>query len=120
MSEDNNQATETSISFKLSSDEAQLVAAIPGGTNIPPLNVTQLNKLIIESGHTNWHLLDDGLAQTCSLLGKSETATEVIIGDRLDGEFVIKISDDATSVYMTITPPLGGKPVTLGQVQKLF
>ena len=118
MSEDNNQVTETTISFKLSSDEAQLIAVIPGGTNIPPLNITQLNKLIIENGHTNWHLLDDGLAKTCSLLGNSETATDVIIGDRLDGEFVIKISDDATNVYMTVSPPQGGKPVTLEQVQK--
>ena len=118
MSEDNNQATETSISFKLSDDEAQLIAVIPAGTDIPPLNITQLNKFIIENGHTHWHLLDDGLAQACSLLGKSETATDVIIGDRLDGEFVIKISDDATQVYMTVTPPQGGKPVTLEQVQK--
>ena len=118
MSENNNQAVETTVSFKLSDDEAQLIAVIPGGTNIPPLNITQLNKLIIENGHTNWHLLDSGLAETCSFLGKSETATDIIIGDRLDGEFVIKISDDANSVHMSVSPPVGGKPVTLEQVQQ--
>lgn len=118
MTEENNKEPIATVSFKLSDDEAQLIAEIPGGKNISPLNVTQLNKLIIENGHKNWHLLNDALSQVCSLIGKAEDSTDIVIGERLDGELAIDVSSDANSVHMSVTPPIGGKPVTMEQVQK--
>lgn len=106
------------LSFKVSEDQTQLIAVVPAGTPIAPLNVTQLNQLIIASGHTNWQLLDDGLAKVCSLLGNSDFPTEVMIGKHLDGKFVINIADNASCVHLSVTPPIGGKPVTTEQVAK--
>lgn len=118
MSEKPDNTTETTVTFKLSEDESQLIAKVPGGTDIFPLNITQLNRLLIDEGHTDWHLLADALAKVCSSLGKLSDATDIIIGDRLDGELVIEISDDATCVTMSVTPPIGGNPVTSEQVHE--
>lgn len=118
MSETGDPSANPSISFRASDDNTQLIAVLPAGTAIPALNLAQLNKLLIEQGHSHWHLLNEGLAQVCSLLGKSDAASEIVIGDRLDGELAIKIADDATTVHLSVTAPIGGQPVSAAQVNQ--
>ena len=118
MTEENDKPIEPALSFKESEDQTQLIAVVPAGTHIAPLNAIQLTQLIVESGHTNWHLLNDGLAKVCSLLGKSDFPTEIMIGKHLDGEFVINVAEDASCVHLSVTPPTGGMPVTTEQVTR--
>ena len=116
MTETDDKPNNPSISFKLSEDGTQLIAVLPNG--LPALNLPQLNKLIAEAGYSNWRLLDDALANVCSLSGNLENQTEVIIGHCIDGEVTIEVADDATCAYLSLTAPVGGKPVTLDQVHK--
>ena len=122
MTQENDKPIEAALSFKLSEDQTQLIAvvhaAVPDGTPIAPLDASQLRQLIIESGHTNWQLLDDELAKVCSLLGKSDFPTEIMIGKHLDGKFAIKVAENASCVHLSVTPAIGGKPVTTEQVAK--
>lgn len=120
MSEEKAESVKTNVTFKLSDDELKLIAVLPAGSNIPPLNVMQLNKLILEEGHTDWRLINDALAKVCGQLGKLEDETEIVIGERLDGEVEINIANDASCVTMTVTPPIGGNPVTVAQVYEML
>lgn len=118
MDKETNNTNQAALSFQPSDDELQLIANIPAGTNVTPLNVPQLKMLLTENGHADWHLLDEALSKVCSLLGKAETPTDIVIADRIDGELAINVSEDANSAHMSVTPPVGGKPVTPEQVYK--
>ena len=118
MSEDNDKPEPLPVTFKINADEKQLIAELPSGTDVPLLNIIQLKKLIQDNGYTDWHLIDDALLNACGLLGKLDHTTEVIIGDRLDGELLIEVADDASCAYMSVTPPVGGDAVTIELVLK--
>lgn len=111
--EDNEKPEKNPITFKIDANEKQLIAELPSGADVPSLNTFQLQNLIKSSGYAEWHLIEDAIAKACDLLGTLEHATEVIVGERLDGELLIEVADDASCAYMSVTPPAGGDAVTI-------
>jgi len=111
--EDNEKSEKSPITFKIDDNEKQLIAELPSGADVPSLNTFQFQNLIKDSGYAEWHLIDDALSKACDLLGTLDQITEVIVGERLDGELLIEVADDAICAYMSVTPPAGGDAVTM-------
>lgn len=106
------------VSLKASDDGKQVLAIIPAGENVSALNAVELQKMLQAEGYGEWHTLEDAIAQVCGLIGQSDEALEVVIAECLDAEFSITVSDDALQVFLTITPPQGGRSVDTAMVQQ--
>ncbi|WP_333877817.1 DUF342 domain-containing protein [Methylobacter sp.] len=104
------------LTFKLS-DEGKLLATFEACECKPPLDEATIKAALAKQSLSNLFLYDNALS---NLLKKYSSSTESFvleIGERRDGGYKLKIDNDKMAAKLTLTPPYGGAPVTLFQIQ---
>jgi len=105
------------VSLKLSDDARQVLAVLPGAEQAA-LTAADLQRMLSAEGYGEWRELDAGIAQACSLAGKSPEPREVAIAEYVDGQLSISVSDDSLQAFLTVTAPQGGSPVDTRMIQQ--
>jgi hypothetical protein len=105
------------IDLKVSADDKQLIAVVPGGGNVVSLTAQGLANRVKEKGFADWQTQDNALAEAAASLGKLEQPKEFVVAERVDGQFELKVADDARTVFLTLKAPRGGEPVSESQIQ---
>jgi len=112
-----NEAPPTDVlTFKLS-DDGRLLATFEASECKPPLDEAGIKGALAEQGLSGLFLYENALS---TLLKKYSSPCESFvseIGERRDGGCTIKIDDEKMTARLTLTPPYGGAPVTLLQIQ---
>jgi len=105
------------LTFKLSDDGKLLATFEASECSKPPLDEAAIKGALAKQGLSGLFLYENALA---TLLKKYSSPCESFvseIGERRDGGCTIKIDDEKMTAKLTLTPPYGGAPVTLLQVQ---
>jgi len=113
-----NEAPPTDVlTFKLSDDGRLLATFEASECSKPPLDEAAIKGALAKQGLSGLFLYENALS---TLLKKYSSPCESFvseIGERRDGGCTIKIDDEKMTARLTLTPPYGGAPVTLLQIQ---
>ena len=84
-------------------------AALDGATAREMLNQQNLSDLFVD---------EQAFSRLLQLYNTTNASFMLEIGERRDGEFIIKVADDKMTAWLTMTPAYGGTPVTFEQIRQ--
>ncbi|MFI3157169.1 MAG: FapA family protein [Methylococcaceae bacterium] len=105
------------LTFKLSDDGKLLAVFEPCECSASPLDEASIKEALAKQGLSNLFLYENALSNLIKQYNTPNESFMLEIGERRDGTFTFKIDDDKMAAKLTLTPPYGGAPVTLFQIQ---
>lgn len=97
--------------LQLSAQDHVLLATFqPVAGAIPP-SLDQVKDALQQQGYGSWHVNQSELQSFVSRCREAGAAFSLPIGERRDAEFILNISADKLSVYLTLLPAEGGAPI---------
>jgi hypothetical protein len=112
-----NDASPTDVlTFKLS-DDGKLVAAFEASECKPLLDEATIKQALTKQSLGSLFLYENTLSDLVKKCSESTESFVLEIGERRDGQCVLKIDDDKMAAKLTLIPPYGGAPVALLQIQ---
>ena len=90
-----------------------LVAHLQPPENSDPLKLAWLETKLRELGLDQLALDPRAINQLLQHFNAGETPEPLVIGERLDGEFSLRVSKDGMTAHLSLTPAKGGRPVDL-------
>lgn len=104
------------LTFKLS-DDGKLLAAFEPCESKPPVDEAAIKMALAKQGLSNLFLYENSLSNLVQQYNSLNESFVLEIGERRDGTCTINIADDKMTASLTLTPPYGGTPVGLLQIQ---
>lgn len=112
-----NEALPTNVpTFKLN-DDGKLLATFEMRDCKPPLDETMLKEALTTQGLSGLFLHENSLSNLVNKYNSTNESFVLEIGERRDGACILKIDEDKMAAKLTLTPPFGGAPVALFQIQ---
>ncbi|MDO9140106.1 MAG: FapA family protein, partial [Methylobacter sp.] len=105
------------LTFKLSDDGNKLLAMFEVSESRPPLDLSTIKQILEEQNLPNLFLSDSALTDLLQKYKLNESCV-LEIGERRNGICKITVDSAKMSAKLTLTPPYGGTPVTLAQIQQ--
>lgn len=105
--------TVTTAGTTLRLDEAtgQVIIRFEPSASLPATNLQQLQKAVADQGFAQFWIDQSALAEFEQTCDSVRTPVESVIGERRDGSYQLEVSEELMSIWLTVTLPLGGKPV---------
>lgn len=113
---------EAGLGLTLALDEAgmKLVATFAPVEGSAPIDISWLQRRLHELSLSHLLLSDNAVAELLRRYNAGGEPFSLEIGEAKDGEASLEISPDKMEVFLTLTPPRGGKPVSREQVNQLL
>jgi len=105
------------LTFRLDGDNKLLAVYEPGGDKVT-LDATAVREILARQNQSDLFLDEKALSRLVQTYNNSNAGFILEIGERRDGEFIIKVSDDKMTAWLTMTPAYGGAPVTFDQIRR--
>jgi uncharacterized protein (DUF342 family) len=104
------------LTFKLSAG-GKLLASFEACESKPPLDAAMVKEALVKQGLSELFLYENALPNLVKQYNNAGESFELEIGERRDGICSFKIDDDKMAARLTLTPPYGGAPVAMIQIQ---
>jgi len=108
---------EDALTFRLDGDNKLLAVHEPGGSKTT-LDAAAVKEMLARQNLSELFLDEKALSRLVQTYNNSNAGFILEIGERRDGEFIIKVSDDKMTAWLTMTPAYGGSPVTFEQIRQ--
>jgi len=105
------------LTFRLDGDNKLLAVYEPDGEKVT-IDATAVREILARQNQSNLFLDEKALSRLVQTYNNSNAGFILEIGERRDGEFIIKVSDDKMTAWLTMTPAYGGDPVTFDQIRR--
>jgi len=105
------------LTFRLDGDNKLLAVYEPDGDKVT-LDATAVREILAMQNQSDLFLDEKALSRLVQTYNNSNAGFILEIGERRDGEFIIKVSDDKMTAWLTMTPAYGGAPVTFDQIRR--
>lgn len=105
------------LTFKLS-DESKLLAVFEASECHPPLDEAMIKEALAKQGLSSLFLYENALSNLVKKYSEASESFTLEMGERRNGGCIITIDEDKMAAKLTLTPPYGGAPVDLLQIQK--
>jgi len=99
--------------LRLCFDDAgkQLIAHLQPRGAAEPLKLAWLQTKLQELGLDKLALDSNAINRLVQHFNNAETPEPLVIGERRNGEFSLRVGKDGMTVHLTLTPAIGGRPV---------
>lgn len=104
------------LSFELAANGKDLLACYTSFPTNKTVNHRDLHELIEQAGYGNFRISESALKQLAQALRFGNDQGEMVVAEKLDGEFRITLSADAMQAFLCVYPAYGGNPVTEDEV----
>jgi hypothetical protein len=104
------------LTLMFSEDDRLLLAEISTADVRTPVTATWLKDQIAQYGLDKLRLDQNAITQLLKQYNDGESEVILTIGERVNGEFTAKLSDDNMFAYLSCSPPQGGQAVSKQQV----
>jgi uncharacterized protein (DUF342 family) len=105
------------LTFKLD-EHNKLIAVFEPGESKVSLDTAALREMLTRQGLSDLYLDEQALSRLVQLYNNTNAGFVLEIGEHRDGEFIIKVSEDKMTAWLTMTPAYGGAPVTFEQIRQ--
>ncbi|HEY8220157.1 MAG TPA: FapA family protein [Methylobacter sp.] len=105
------------LTFRLDENNKLFAVFEPGESKVS-LDTAALHELLASQNLSDLYLDAQALSRLVQLYNNSNAGFVLEIGERRDGEFTIKVSEDKMTAWLTMTPAYGGTPVTFDQIRQ--
>lgn len=105
------------LTFKLDENNKLLAVFEPGEFKVS-LDTAALRELLAHQDMSDLYLNEQALLRLVQQYNNTNSGFMLEIGERRDGEFIIKVSEDKMTAWLTMTPAYGGTPVTFDQIRQ--
>jgi uncharacterized protein (DUF342 family) len=110
-------ARKAALTFNLNENN-KLIAVYEQGEGKATLDGTVVREMLTQQNLSDLFLDEQAVSRLVQQYNNSNANFVLEIGERRDGEFIIKVSDDKMSAWLTMTPAYGGAPVTFEQIRQ--
>jgi len=94
------------LTFRLDGDNKLLAVYEPDGDKVT-LDATAVREILARQNQSDLFLDEKALSRLVQTYNNSNAGFILEIGERRDGEFIIKVSDDKMTAWLTMTPAYG-------------
>lgn len=84
----------------------------------PPVDAAMLHSLLQDAGFGQCLFHEEVIAAAAADCNSQKTPFVVQVAERRDASLELEIAPDEMAVQVSLTPPLGGKPITLEDIQE--
>jgi len=105
------------LTFNLNENN-KLLAVFEQGEGKVTLDGDVVREMLTQQNLSDLFLDEQAISRLVQLYNNSNASFVLEIGERRDGEFIIKVSDDKMSARLTMTPAYGGDPITFEQIRQ--
>lgn len=105
------------LTFRLDEHNKLLAMFEPGESKVS-LDTAALREMLTRQGLSGLYLDEQALSRLVQLYNNTNAGFMLEIGERRDGEFIITVSEDKMTAWLTMTPAYGGAPVTFAQIRQ--
>jgi len=113
----NETARKATLTFTLNEDN-KLLAVYEQGDGKVMLDTAAVSEMLSQQNLSDLFVDEQALSRLVQLHNNTSANFILEIGERRDGEFIIKVADDKMSARLTMTPAYGGAPVTFEQIRQ--
>ncbi len=106
-----------SLAFTLNENN-KLLAVYEQGEGKVTLDGATAREMLSQQNLSDLFLDEQAFSRLVQLYNNTNASFMLEIGERRDGEFIIKVADDKMSARLTLTPAYGGAPVTFEQIRQ--
>ncbi|WP_455209910.1 DUF342 domain-containing protein [Kaarinaea lacus] len=107
---------EDDLVLKLSDDGKFLQAEFPIALDRRNINTDWFQLQLSRYGLDRYKLNKDAISNFIREYNEGVSASTINIAEKVDGEYHIKLDDDLMAAYLSLSPPLGGQPVTKAMI----
>lgn len=104
------------LTLSMSDDGRELLARFPEAVEREPIQLAWFQEQLHAHGLDKLRLVNDAVGQCIQQYNEGSTATSIVIGETVDAEFSIKVSDDDMQVSLSYSPAQGGLALEKKQV----
>ena len=105
------------LTFRLDENNKLLAVFEPVESKVS-LDTVALHELLARQNLSDLYLDEQALSRLVQMYNNTNAGFVLEIGERRDGEFIIKVSEDKMTAWLTMTPAYGGAPVTFDQIRQ--
>jgi uncharacterized protein (DUF342 family) len=102
--------------FQISADGTKLQAVYTPSAGNSSIDEGSIKKTLDAKGFSNLYLFDNACAELAKQICAATEHFTMDVGEKRDGAFSLNISPDSMTVFLTITPPYGGRAVTSDEI----
>ena len=111
------EAHKDALTFRLDGDNKLLAVYEPSGDKVT-LDAVAIKEMLARQNRSDLFLDETALSRLIQTYNNSNAGFILEIGERRDGEFIIKVSEDKMTAWLTMTPAYGGAPVPFEQIRQ--
>jgi uncharacterized protein (DUF342 family) len=105
------------LTFTLNENN-KLIAAYEQGEGKVALDGATAREMLNQQNLSDLFVDEQALSRLVQLYNNTNANFMLEIGERRNGEFIIKVADDKMTAWLTMTPAYGGTPVTFEQIRQ--
>ncbi len=108
------------LGFSVDDESGDLCVSYDPASGAALPDVTSIQTRLVASGCGDYFIDDAALISFVRSCAEAEQLIEQVIGQRRDGEFMLTVSDDLMSAYLTLISPQGGKSAGSAVIDALY
>jgi hypothetical protein len=113
-----NKATpQDALTFKLDGDNKLFAVFEPVECKVA-LDGDAIKEILVKQNFSDLFVDEKAFSRLVQMYNNTNAGFVLEIGERRNGEFIIKVSEDKMSALLTMTPAYGGVPVTFEQIRQ--
>ncbi|MGZ5011372.1 MAG: DUF342 domain-containing protein [Methylobacter sp.] len=114
---DDEVAPKEALTFKLDGDNKLLAVFEPGESKIA-LDEDAIKEMLAQQNLSDLFVDEKAFSRLVQMYNNTNAGFVLEIGERRNGEFIIKVSEDKMTARLTMTRAYGGAPVTFEQIRQ--
>ena len=99
------------LTFSVNEGDSVLVAHCTPVPGTAAADLAALKAALQRDGYATWHLDDVAIDQFLSACATASGPLAMPIGERRNASYQLEVADDLLSVWLTLIPAQGGKPI---------
>lgn len=114
---DDEVAPKEALKFKLDGDNKLLAVFEPAQSKVT-LDANAIKEILIRQNLSDLFVDEKAFSRLVQMYNNTNAGFVLEIGERRNGEFIIKVSEDKMTARLTMTRAYGGAPVTFEQIRQ--
>jgi hypothetical protein len=105
------------LTFKLDGNNKLLAVFEPGQSKVA-LDEDAIKEMLVQQNLSDLFVDENAFSSLVQMYNNTNAGFVLEIGERRNGEFIIKVSEDKMTARLTMTRAYGGAPVTFEQIRQ--
>ncbi len=113
------QSDKDTVTFSIVEETRELHARFDPAGGIPLTDIAAFKQKVVDAGFGDLYLNEAAINDFMRRCGTTKQPLDLVIGEKRDASYSLRLTDDLMFAYLTLTPPQGGNPVGTAVIDEM-